>query len=392
MFDFVPYFSFLTSGIGLLFIAYLLIRFGAYPKVYWLIAIIFSLVFLEFYIYALTSKHIYRMLFLLRVPNIVRAFIPVCLYFYVNQMLSPGKPIKGWQWLHFVFPMVILIGVSPDLFLSSDEKRAILDGYYQKNNYLLIKPAGWIPPGIVQPVSILMGILYGCISWIQINATQKRLGPTFSFVNKQYLIWLKLVSGVLTCYFLLQFYQYATLLFGFSFDPPSQIIKCIIAISLFSFFMNSPNIQENMDGCIIPIEQNPTKIFPSLDLIIPNLVSEFREDSMAIQLDQKIKNSYCYLDASCDLAYMAKLVDLTPQKFSKWVKMCYGISFVEFLNRLKIHYFLAHFDHFDQYTLETYIYKSGFTNRSTFYAAFKKHVGVNPSFYLKEIKHTSLIM
>jgi AraC-like DNA-binding protein len=83
---------------------------------------------------------------------------------------------------------------------------------------------------------------------------------------------------------------------------------------------------------------------------------------------------------------MATMADLTPQKFSKLIKTYYGIPYIEFLNRLKIHNFLTHFNHFNQYTLETYIYESGYSNRSTFYAAFKKYVGVNPSFYLKEVK------
>jgi len=81
MFEFVPYLSFLTSGIGLFFIFYLLVRFGHIGKIYGLVFVIFALVYLEFYIYALTSKHIYKMLFILRTPNILRAFLPISLFF-----------------------------------------------------------------------------------------------------------------------------------------------------------------------------------------------------------------------------------------------------------------------------------------------------------------------
>ena len=86
---------------------------------------------------------------------------------------------------------------------------------------------------------------------------------------------------------------------------------------------------------------------------------------------------------------LAKLVDMPSAKLSKLIKMYYGISFAEYINRLRIHHFLQQRSSFDQYTLETYIYQSGFTNRSTFYAAFKKYVGLNPSFYLKEIHQSS---
>ncbi len=385
MFDFVPYLSFLTSGIGVLFMCYLFARFRSYPKVYWLICIIFSLVFLEFYIFALTSKHIYQMLFLLRIPNMVRAFLPILLYFYVWTMLNPKHPIRKYQYWHFLFPCVITIGVMPDVLLSASEKVAILDGYYQKNNYLLVKPAGWIPPGVVQPVSIVVGLCYSFLCLRLIYQAKKRLGATFNFINRQTLIWLQLLSGAVSCYFLLQFYQYSTLLLGYSFDPPSQLFKCAVAISLFAYFMTSPNIQENMDGCIIPSHEDQGPNLPSVEEIYPSLLPEFMTDKYANELDRMIKESYCYLEPTCDLSQLAKKVEQSPQKFSKLVKNYYGISFVELLNRLKIHYFLVHFDQYDQFTLETYIYQSGFTNRSTFYVAFKKYVGVNPSFYIKEI-------
>jgi YesN/AraC family two-component response regulator len=86
---------------------------------------------------------------------------------------------------------------------------------------------------------------------------------------------------------------------------------------------------------------------------------------------------------------MAKSIDMPAAKLSKLIKKYYGISFVELINRLRIHYFLQQRASFNQYTLETYMYQSGFTNRSTFYAAFKKYVGVNPSYYLKEMNEAS---
>lgn len=386
MFDFVPYLSFLTSGIGVLFSVYLFLRFRTYPKVYWLILLIFSLVFLEFYIFALTSKQIYQMLFLLRVPNIVRAFVPTLLYFYVWTMLHPKQKWKSYQYLHFLFPLVILIGVMPDILMSDSEKRAIIDGYYEHNNFLLKKPAGWIPPGMVQPVSILFGISYGVYCLWMIYQSKKRYASPFAFINKQSLIWLQLLSAAVMLYFLLQFYQYLTLVLGYSFDPPSQIFKCTIAISLFTYFMSSPNVQENMDGCIIPNKHENETIVPPMEKICPQILPNYQQDEAIQQTDRLMKESYCYLNPECDLTKMAKMVDQNPLKFSKYIKTYYGISFVEFLNRLKIHYFLTHVDHVDQFTLETYIYQSGFANRSTFYVAFKKYVGVNPSFYLKELK------
>ena len=381
MFDFVPYLSFLTSGIGLFFIFYLLVRFGNIRKVYGLVFIIFALVFLEFYIYALTSKHIYKMLFILRTPNILRAFLPISLFFYVQSMLHPNRPIRRIQYLHWIFPMGVLIGIMPDLLLSAPEKVAILDAYYAHNNSFISTPSGWIPAGFVQPVSIVVGISYGIWSLLMIFQAKRNYGERFVYVNRQTLIWLNLLSGALTVYFLLQFYQYINLFFNHTFDPPSQFIKCIVGIGLFSYFISTPNVLENMDGCILETEeaQGP------LEKIVPELVASHSKEAMAIQFDELIKSQQVYLNPDCDLSSMAKSMDMTGAKLSKSIKTYYGLAFAEFINRLRIQYFLDQRLNFSQYTMETYIYQSGFSNRSTFYAAFKKYVGVNPSFYLKEL-------
>lgn len=385
MFDFVPYLSFLTSGIGVLFICYLLVRFPRIPQVYLLGWIIFSLVFLEFYIYALTSKHIYQMLFILRTPNIIRIFLPVVLYWYVRQMLMPSLKVKYRHYLHFVFPVLLTVGVMPDLFLSAAEKTTILDHYYSQNKYFISTPMGWIPAGIVQPASILFGIVYGIITLFMIWQTKYKMGPSYVHVNKQSINWLNLLSGAVTIYFLLQLYQYINLFLNNSFDPPSQLIKCAIGISLFTYFITTPNVQENMDGCILPKEKG----IPTIQEIQPELILAMASDREAIAFDEKMKTDQAYLSPDFDLAVMAKLVDLTLAKLSKQIKMYYGISFAEYINRMRIHHFLQQRSSFDQYTLETYIYQSGFSNRSTFYVAFKKYVGVNPSFYLKEISQSS---
>jgi AraC-like DNA-binding protein len=382
MFDFIPYLSFLTSGIGLFFIFYLIVRFGNVKKVYGLVFIIFALVYLEFYIYALTSKHIYKMLFVLRTPNILRAFLPISLFFYVRGMLIPNRSSRPIQYLHWLFPVAVLIGIMPDLLLSAPEKTAILDAYYAHNNSFISTPSGWIPAGFVQPVSIMVGIGYGLWSLGMIAQAKKNFGDRFVYVNRQTLIWLNLLSGALSLYFLLQLYQYINLFLNHTFDPPSQIIKCIVGIGLFAYFISTPNVLENMDGCILKDQETQL----SVDGIMPNLLVSFTQDAAAILLDQLIKSQQTYLNPDCDLTNMAKSLNMSSVKLSKSIKSYYGLAFTEFVNRLRINYFLDQRSNFSQFTMETYIYQSGFTNRSTFYAAFKKHVGVNPSFYLKEMK------
>jgi YesN/AraC family two-component response regulator len=148
---------------------------------------------------------------------------------------------------------------------------------------------------------------------------------------------------------------------------------------LFSYFISTPNVQENMDGCILPKEKG----MPSVEEILPTLL-EYTPDAKT--LCKYLSESQCFLQEDLDLTALAKSLEMSSIKLSKLIKQAYGMSFAELMNRFRIHHFLTQRESFTQYTLETYIYQSGFANRSTFYAAFKKYVGVNPSFYLKELK------
>jgi AraC-like DNA-binding protein len=300
-------------------------------------------------------------------------------------MLLPTNKLKALQYLHFTVPVLISIGILPDLFLSEEAKTAVLDNYYVNNKYFISIPVGWIPAGFMQPISIVFGIVYGGLTLVLIQMTRRKQGETYAHINKQTLTWLNLLASAVTIYFMLQLYQYINLFLNNSFDPPSQIIKCLLGILLFSYFISTPNVQENMDGCIVP----KGKSLPSLEDLMPELLKEVIADNHAIEFDAQMKDLKAYLSSDYDLSSMAKSIDMPAAKLSKLIKKYYGISFVELINRLRIHYFLQQRASFNQYTLETYMYQSGFTNRSTFYAAFKKYVGVNPSYYLKEMNEAS---
>lgn len=386
MFQFISYLSFLTSGLGIFFTVYLGFRYYRYPLTFWLISVVFAFVYIEFYTYALTSRHILKMLFLFRSANLLRAILPIHLLFYVKGMLNPDQRIQPIHYLHYLFPLFVLIGIMPDLLLNDQEKISILENFYLHPDYLLMRPVGFFPPAVLQPSSMLIVIAYACYILYLIFSTEKKRGEKFSYVNKHTLLWLKLITFFVLIYFGMEFVEYRILHDLHIYATISQWVKCILGISLFSFFITSAQVQENMDGCIL-VED---KSLPTLDELLPKLLVVVQAHPQAVTFDSKLKESKAFLIADFDLSVMAKSLDIPPSKFSKQIKQYYGISFVELINRLRIHYFLQQRASFDQYTLETYMHQSGFTNRSTFYAAFKKYVGVNPSYYLKEINEASI--
>lgn len=301
-------------------------------------------------------------------------------------MLNPDKEITPVQWLHFIFPLVVTSLVIPDFFLPNSQKIALLDTYYKQNNILILSPTGLIPPGIVPPMLISFGLVYGFyVAWL-IQKAKIINGSAFNKINRETLVWLNLLTISVILFFTFQLLQFFSLAFNHTYDPISQVCKCLIVITLCTYLIFVPNVHEIMDGCII----QPIKIkgnLPDIEDIIPKLLENFNKNSLALKIDEISKIEKYYLDKSFDLISMSNVLEISPIKLSGYIRLFYGMSFVEFINRLRIHYFLSSFNHFDTFTLETYIYNSGFSSRSTFYTSFKKHVGINPKAYLKAISN-----
>lgn len=380
---FTSYLCFLTCGISILFTVYLLFNFGQHKNTYYLIGVILSIFFIEFYMYALNSKSILDLPFLFRTALPFRAVMLPFLWIYIWAMLHPNQKLKKLQLLHFIIPFLIVLGLLPDFLKSSPEKVAILKAFYLHNNTLMNRPAGLIPSGIIQPFLSIYGIAYSIYTLYYINLTIKQKGAIYLKTNKIVLSWLKLVTTTILLFIVLQLLQYFTLLFSGNFNSIAQIGQSTSLILMKAYFLLNPLVKENMDGCI-EIVSNKEPDQPSIINIkpVPGIFNFNDQEFLALQtyfFDQKT-----YLNPDLTISKTSIDLGIHKNRLSGLIQDYYGIGFSELVNRLRINNFIDLFDTNKNLTMETIIYKSGFVHRSTFYAAFKKHIGINPTTYIKE--------
>ncbi len=93
-----------------------------------------------------------------------------------------------------------------------------------------------------------------------------------------------------------------------------------------------------------------------------------------------------YLNTNCNIDELAKKIDTNRQYLSKVINSHFNTNFTNFINsyRVKESRKLLLDNKYDKYTMEAIGKLSGFNNRVTFYAAFKKVTGVTPSFFKKQ--------
>ena len=112
----------------------------------------------------------------------------------------------------------------------------------------------------------------------------------------------------------------------------------------------------------------------------------------ALQIDNRLKEFLMthqpFLQQSYTLKQLAEDIQIPLHHLSALINQHYGVHFNDFINNYRIHYCTVKLlkEEWKQKKLEAIAEESGFNNRNTFTAAFKKVTGINPSEYLKNMK------
>ena len=99
-----------------------------------------------------------------------------------------------------------------------------------------------------------------------------------------------------------------------------------------------------------------------------------------------------YLQQGYNLKQMADDTSIPLHHLSAFINQYYHIHFNDFINEYRVQYCQVKIknDEWRSKTLEAIAEESGFNNRNTFTAAFKKVTGFNPSDYLRMVKQKQI--
>jgi YesN/AraC family two-component response regulator len=99
-----------------------------------------------------------------------------------------------------------------------------------------------------------------------------------------------------------------------------------------------------------------------------------------------------YLKRGYSLKQLAEDTTIPLHHLSAFINQYYHIHFNDFINEYRVHYCQVKIrnDEWRFKTLEAIAEESGFNNRNTFTAAFKKVTGANPSEFLKTVKQRKI--
>lgn len=156
-------------------------------------------------------------------------------------------------------------------------------------------------------------------------------------------------------------------------------------------FLNSTKKSRNADSLTtkkveVPVEGEKQVLVGSVHL----------DKAQLARMDEQLKSFFLtqqpYLQQGYNLKQLAEDTTIPLHHLSAFINQYYHIHFNDFINEYRVQYCQVKIknDEWRSKTLEAIAEESGFNNRNTFTAAFKKVTGFNPSDYLRMVKQKQI--
>jgi AraC-like DNA-binding protein len=138
---------------------------------------------------------------------------------------------------------------------------------------------------------------------------------------------------------------------------------------------------EKLDGLISDSANNV-----SFEQVISNSVDV---DALEKRIDQLFQKEKLYLQPDLTLKQFAEKMEVSERNVSQFIKIKYGKGIREFINyhRIEEALVLMQNGYLVSRSIEGLCFSVGFRSRITFFLAFKKFTGLNPTEYLSKISN-----
>lgn len=201
----------------------------------------------------------------------------------------------------------------------------------------------------------------------------------FSVKTKQYLRWILLFFAAYSAMQIVSFTLWPYVPFKISLYV-SVVVKLLTAAGIYAIaYLNVQNAHQVAPVAMsLPAEQVEKYKFSSLDEASAN---QIRKQLMTLVATEKV-----YLQRDLKLKEVADRLQTSVHYLSQVLNERLGISFPDFVNKLRVEEAARLLAEGDDSKIETLALETGFNNKVSFNKAFKKFIGVTPSQYKSQVQ------
>ena len=328
--------------------------------------------------------------YLYKITAPINFLLPPIVYLYVRIMLFNKQKLNNLDFLHIIPFLLVLINYLPFYLLPISNKKDIIQELLKDINISYKIQVGYLSEYIINIFRILQNLIYLIFQWkliITFNKQNKNIEVEKQINNV--IKWLRIFTSLSTislfAFILLAFIAlvfqdiYAN---GFIFHLPDYIFaSCFFIIS--TYLLTHPSIFAGLP--FIKYKQTPSTLILNQTDYIPYIEQDYSIE-IALILDY-FKTKKPYLKKGLNISQLAVEINIPTRLISFIINQHFEMRFNEFINKYRVSYIKEKINekYLDSFTLNSLASEAGFSNLTTFIAAFKKIENCTPSEYLLKI-------
>lgn len=183
-------------------------------------------------------------------------------------------------------------------------------------------------------------------------------------------------------------------LLNYLFLGASLIILALLFL-LLRFYKTKKKNEARFEALLAKIEaaQSPQEVIDTKDEVLEEKNSNDVPEEIRQQIIdglKKLEKQEYFLKQECNSYNVAKKINTNTSYLSKVINAHFGKNFNTYINDLRINYAIVRLKNdviFRSYSIQSIAEEVGYKSADSFTKYFKKDTGLNPSFYIKEIKN-----
>ena len=353
----------------------------------------------SYFIFCISCLSVYVLIiygFIIDVPYLykitapINFLLPPIVYLYVRVMLFNKQKLNFLDFLHIIPFLLVFINYLPFYLLPISNKTDIIQELLKDINTSYKIQVGYISEYIVNIFRILQNLIYLIFQWkliITFNKQNKNIEVEKQINNV--IKWLRIFTSLSTIsLFAFILLAFTALVFqdiyadGFIFHLPDYIFaSCFFIIS--TYLLTHPSIFAGLP--FIKYKQTPSTLILNQTDYIPYIEQDYSTE-IAIILDY-FETKKPYLKKGLNISQLAVEINIPTRLISFIINQHFEMRFNEFINKYRVSYIKEKINekYLDSFTLNSLASEAGFSNLTTFIAAFKKIENCTPSEYLLKI-------
>ena len=331
----------------------------------------------------------------------INFLLPPIVYLYVRVILFNKEKFNPLDFLHTIPFILVVINYLPFYLLPISHKKEIVLGLVKDLNTSNKIQVGYLSEFVFNAFRIFQSLIYLIFQWkLIITFNKKNKNNAVEKQINNVIKWLRIFTSTSTIS-LIAFILLASIALvhnninaalvknqidadGFIYHLPDYIFSSSFFI-ISTYLLTHPSILSGLP--FIKYKKTASNLVLNKTDSIPYIEPDYSTEIEIITNYFETKKPY--LIKGLNISQVSVEINIPTKLISFIINKHFEMRFNEFINKYRVEYIKEKINerYLDAYTLNSFSKDAGFSNLTTFIAAFKKNENCTPSEYLFNLKH-----